>query len=89
MKRWNCSDKQNPVEFDNGFMINIINVDGDFGFLLVSKRYIGTQFGNHQKSYDKDKKVMTKVLKDNPLPYFYWTHKPLRQTEFSFINSQT
>ena len=29
---------------------------------------------------------MTKVLNDNPLPYFYWTSKPLYKTEFGFIN---
>ena len=97
LKFWQFSDNEmsdcQPEMYwsdeEKEFGDKIINryVDGDFGFLLVSKRF-GTQFGkHHQESYDKDKKVMTKVLKDNPLPYFYWTHKPLRQTEFSFINS--
>ena len=84
-----CQPEMYWSDEEKEFGDKIINryVDGDFGFLLVSKRF-GTQFGkHHQESYDKDKKVMTKVLKDNPLPYFYWTHKPLRQTEFSFINS--
>lgn len=58
----------------------------DFGCLLVSERF-GTQMGkHHQESYDKDKKVMTKVLKENSLPYFYWTYKPLKETEFHFID---
>ena len=97
LKFWQFSDNEmsdcQPEMYwsdeEKEFGDKIINryVDGDFGFLLVSKRF-GTQFGkHHQESYDKDKKVMTKVVKDNPLPYFYWTHKPLRQTEFSFINS--
>lgn len=97
LKFWQFSDKEMSdcqpemywSEEEKEFGDKIINhyVDGDFGFLLVSKRF-GTQFGkHHQESYDKDTKVMTEVLKDNPLPYFYWTHKPLRETEFSFINS--
>ena len=97
LKFWQFSDEEMSdcqpemywSEEEKEFGDKIINhyVDGDFGFLLVSKRF-GTQFGkHHQESYDKDTKVMTKILKDNPLPYFYWTHKPLRETEFSFINS--
>lgn len=97
LKFWQFSDEEMSdcqpemywSEEEKEFGDKIINhyVDGDFGFLLVSKRF-GTQFGkHHQESYDKDTKVMTEVLKDNPLPYFYWTHKPLRETEFSFINS--
>ena len=97
LKFWQFSDNEmsdcQPEMYwsdeEKEFGDKIINryVDGDFGFLLVSKRF-GTQFGkHHQESYDKDKKVMTKVLKDNPLPYFYWTHKPLKETEFSFIDS--
>mgnify|MGYP004453833901 FL=1 len=97
LKFWQFSDEEMSdcqpemywSEEEKEFGDKIINhyVDGDFGFLLVSKRF-GTQFGkHHQESYDKDTKVMTEVLKDNPLPYFYWTYKPLRETEFSFINS--
>ena len=84
-----CQPEMYWSDEEKEFGDKIINryVDGDFGFLLVSKRF-GTQFGkHHHESYDKDTKVMTQVLKDNPLPYFYWTHKPLRETEFSFINS--
>ena len=84
-----CQPEMYWSDEEKKFGDKIINryVDGDFGFLLVSKRF-GTQFGrHHQESYDKDTKVMTQVLKDNPLPYFYWTHKPLKETEFSFINS--
>ena len=84
-----CQPEMYWSDEEKEFGDKIINryVDGDFGFLLVSKRF-GTQFGkHHQESYDKDTKVMTQVLKDNPLPYFYWTHKPLKETEFSFIDS--
>jgi hypothetical protein len=60
--------------------------NGDFGSLLVSDRF-GTQKGkHHQESYDKDTKVISKVLEDNPLPYFYWTSNPIENTPFDFIN---
>jgi len=68
---------------------NIIreNTDSkDFGCLLVSDRF-GTQMGkHHQKSYDKDKKVMTEILQKNPFQYHYWTYRPINETEFSFID---
>jgi hypothetical protein len=58
----------------------------EFGCLLISERF-GTQMGkHHQESYDKDKKVMTEVLTKNNIPYFYWSHKPLSETPFNFIN---
>tara|TARA_Y100000592_G_scaffold76476_1_gene119722 strand:+ start:4749 stop:5615 length:867 start_codon:yes stop_codon:yes gene_type:complete len=62
------------------------HVKGDFGFLLISDRF-GTLLGKYNKnSYEKDKSSITKALNDYDLPYFYWTHKPLSKTEFSFIN---
>ena len=58
----------------------------DFGSLLVSDRF-GTQMGkHHQESYDKDAKVMSKVLNDYELPYFYYTSKPISETPFGFID---
>jgi len=61
--------------------------DGDFGCLLVSDRF-GTQKGKHDiESFDKDTANMSSVLKDNNIPYFYWSHKPLKETPFNFINS--
>jgi hypothetical protein len=60
--------------------------NGDFGSLLVSDRF-GTQMGkHHQESYDKDAKVMSKVLNDYELPYFYYTSKPISETPFGFID---
>jgi|TARA_Y100000034_G_scaffold65097_1_gene78759 hypothetical protein len=60
--------------------------DKEFGSLLVSDRF-GTQSGKYdEKSYNKDTKVMSKVLKDNPLPYFYYSYKPLKETPFDFID---
>ena len=60
--------------------------DNEYGCLLVSNRF-GTQMGkHHQESFDKDKQVMTDALKDNDVPYFYWSSKPLSETPFSFIN---
>ena len=59
--------------------------DDEFGCLLVSDRF-GTQRGkHHQESYDKDTEVMTKVLEENQMPYFYWISKPISKTPFNFI----
>ena len=60
--------------------------DKEFGCLLVSDRF-GTQYGkHHQESYDKDTKVMNEVLKNNQIPYFYWSSKPLSDTPFDYID---
>ena len=59
---------------------------GDFGCLLVSDRF-DTQYGKFdKKSYDRDTNNITKILKENPIPYFYWCFKPLSKTPFNFIN---
>ena len=56
----------------------IINTftDGEYGVLLVSGRY----------NYEADN-LITNILKENDLPYFYWTKDPLESTKFNFINS--
>jgi|TARA_B110000977_G_C11053219_1_gene483092 hypothetical protein len=60
--------------------------DKEFGCLLISDRF-GTQMGKYdEKTYNKDTEVMIKVSKENPLPYFYWTHKPIKETPFDFID---
>ncbi len=59
---------------------------GDFGCLLISSRF-GTQYGKFdKKSHDRDTSNITKILNKNPLPYFYWSHVPLKNTPFNFIN---
>ena len=56
-----------------------------YGCLLVSNRF-GTQNGKYDKTtYERDTKNMTSILKDNNLPYFYWSHIPLNKTPFNFI----
>ena len=56
----------------------IINTftDGKYGVLLLSNRY----------NYEVDD-LMINILKQNNLPYFYWTKDPIEQTKFNFINS--
>lgn len=55
----------------------IINTftDGEYGALLISNRY----------NYEVDDLIIDK-LKQNNLPYFYWSKDPLEQTKFDFIN---
>tara|TARA_Y100000114_G_C11749660_1_gene323551 strand:+ start:673 stop:1539 length:867 start_codon:yes stop_codon:yes gene_type:complete len=58
---------------------------GDFGCLLISYRF-GTQCGKHdEKSFIRDTNNISKILRDNPLPYFYWSSKPLNETPFNYI----
>lgn len=57
----------------------------EFGCLLVSDRF-GTQRGKYvEETYNRDTLNMTKVLKENDIPYFYWSHIPLQDTPFNFI----
>ena len=61
--------------------------DGDYGCLLVSDRF-GTQRGKYdEKTFENEKNKITEVLKENKLPYFYWTYKPIQNTPFNFINN--
>ena len=72
-------------ELGDGIIKQVVG-DEDFGGLLVSDRF-GTQVGKrHQESYDKDTKVMSKVLNDYVLPYFYYTSNPISETPFDFID---
>jgi hypothetical protein len=60
--------------------------NGEFGCLLISNRF-GTQMGKFdQLTFEKDSKNIKGVLKENDIPYFYWSSKPLKQTPFNFIN---
>jgi SAM-dependent methyltransferase len=49
--------------------------DSEFGCLIISERY----------DYSQDKLIVDK-LKQYPLKYFYFTEKPIEQTEFDFID---
>ena len=60
--------------------------NGEFGCLLISDRF-GTQRGKFdQDTFKRDTDNITKILKENNLPYFYWSYKPLHKTPFNFIN---
>jgi len=59
---------------------------GEFGCLLVSNRF-GTQRGKYDEvSYKRDTNNMSKVLRANDIPYFYWSYLPLEDTPFNFID---
>ena len=61
--------------------------DTDYGCLLISDRF-GTQRGKYdEKTFENEKNKITEVLKENKLPYFYWTYKPIQNTPFNFINN--
>jgi hypothetical protein len=49
--------------------------DSDFGIILISNRYKFT-----------DDNLMIDVLKQNDIPYFYYSPAPLNQTAFNFVN---
>jgi len=60
--------------------------DKEFGCLLISNR-LGTQYGKHDEiSYKNDIQKVEKLLNENKLPYFYWTHNPINDTPFNFID---
>ena len=57
---------------------------GDFGCLLISDRF-GTQKGKYDGiSYTRDTKNISQILKENNIPYFYWTFRPTNQLPFNF-----
>ena len=78
---WSDEEK----EFGDSIIYTTVN-KRKFGSLLVSDRF-GTQMGKyHQESYDKDTKVMSEILNDYMLPYFYYTPRPISETPFDFID---
>ena len=50
--------------------------DSEFGTLLTTNRIMG---GDEEK--------ILNILSKNPIPYFYYTHKPLNETPFKDINN--
>ncbi len=79
---WSDEEK----ELGDGIIKQVVG-DKDFGGLLVSDRF-GTQYGNHdEKTLKNETYKITKILKENPLPCFYWTYKPIGETPFFFTNT--
>ena len=79
---WSDEEK----EFGDEIIKQVVG-DKDFGGLLVSDRF-GTQYGNHdEKTLKNETYKITKILKENPLPCFYWTYKPIGETPFFFTNT--
>jgi hypothetical protein len=76
---WSDEEK----EFGDEIIKQVVG-DEDFGGLLVSDRF-GTQYGKYdEKTLKNETTKIIKVLKENPLPYFYWTYKPIGETPFFF-----
>ena len=79
---WSDEEK----ELGDGIIKQVVG-DKAFGGLLVSDRF-GTQYGNHNELTLKNETYkITKILKENPLPCFYWTYKPIGETPFFFTNT--
>jgi len=58
----------------------------EFGCLLISDRF-GTQYGKYdEKSYKNDYSKIDKFLKDNKLPYFYWSYKDLDDIGYDSVD---
>ncbi len=51
-----------------------MTISNDFGGLMITNTY---NFSNDN--------LLIKILKDNPVPYFYYTPVPLEETSFNFI----
>ena len=51
-----------------------MSINDDFGGLMITNTY---NFSNDN--------LLIKILKDNPIPYFYYTPVPLEETSFNFI----
>jgi len=49
----------------------------DYGCLLISNKYDFEESSNQK---------LIKVLKQNPIKYFYYSSKPIEETSFNFIN---
>ena len=62
-------------------IINDVVGGSDFGALLVSNRF-ESQGGRYDE--ETNKKIITKLLDKNKLPYFYWTYKPKKELPFNF-----
>tara|TARA_B100000424_G_C22900824_1_gene479108 strand:- start:376 stop:1245 length:870 start_codon:yes stop_codon:yes gene_type:complete len=76
---------EEEILFGNNIIKEYVG-DKDFGALLISERF-GTQMGVlDENQYTKDVKTIKKFLMKNSLPYFYFTSKPIEETEFNFIN---
>ena len=79
---WSDEEK----ELGDGIIKQVVG-DKAFGGLLVSDRF-GTQYGNHNELTLKNETYkITKILKENPLPCFYWTYKPIGETPFFFTKT--
>ena len=76
-----------PAEIKAGNeIIQLYTNNNEFGSLLISNRF-GTQFGKHDDSaLLNDITKITKILKLNEYPYFYWTYMPINELPFNFIN---
>lgn len=79
---WSDEEK----EFGDEIIKQVVG-DDEFGGLLLSNRF-GTQYGKHdEKTLKNETTKIIKVLKENPLPYFYWTFKPIGETPFFFTKT--
>jgi hypothetical protein len=67
-------------------IIHEVAGDNEFGCLLISDRF-GTLYAKHdQETYNRDVQNFMNILTEYQLPYFYYTAKPIQETEFDWID---
>ena len=56
----------------------------DYGCLMISDRFGQDDKRFNPKTYEKHHSKLSKLLKENDYPYFYWSYKPIKELGFDF-----
>tara|TARA_Y100000592_G_scaffold54623_1_gene86115 strand:+ start:1868 stop:2734 length:867 start_codon:yes stop_codon:yes gene_type:complete len=56
----------------------------EFGCLMISDRFGQADKTFNSKTYEKHHDKLSKLLKENDYPYFYWSYKPIKELGFQF-----
>jgi len=76
---------EEEIDFGNKIIDEFVGGE-EFGCLLISNRF-GTQYGNFDKeSYDNDFNKLSNFIRENTLPYFYWSYKDLDEIGLVNVN---
>ena len=56
----------------------------DYGCLMISDRFGQDDKTFKEKTLEEHSKKLNTLLKENDYPYFYWSHKPIKELGFNF-----